>query len=97
MKWLSHLVESLTRVLNGISPDCRQASRMQSEAVHRRLSILERLGLRVHLLLCSWCRRYGHQVSVLRLLARNCEEEAPQPAEQLLTPEARERIRRGLR
>ena len=46
------------------SVNCREASRLQSEA--HRLSILERINLKIHLMLCKWCRCYGKQLRVLR-------------------------------
>lgn len=81
------------RVISQLSPNCRQASRLQSEGMDRPLTLLEALGLRIHLLLCKWCRRYGKQLKFLRNAAHHCEEhQSPQK----LSPEARERIKQRL-
>jgi hypothetical protein len=45
--------------LAALTLDCRQASRVQSEMLDHPLPLAKRLGLRLHLLICMWCRRYG--------------------------------------
>jgi len=86
---------ALARVVAALSPSCRQATRLQSEAMDRPLSWLEKLGLRVHLLLCKWCRRYGKHLQFLRSAARECDGH-PGPEPQRLSAEARERIKHKL-
>ena len=43
-----------------------RAAAEQGEAVDRKLPLRQRFGLRVHLMLCKWCRRYGKQITFLR-------------------------------
>ena len=86
-------VKALARVASLLSPSCRQASRLQSEGMDRPLTFFEKFGLRIHLFLCKWCRRYGEQLKFLRNAAHQCEDH--QPA-QNLSPEARERIKQRL-
>ena len=93
MNW----VDRLRRVLGVLSPACKESTRLQSEALDRRLSGSEKLGLRLHLLLCKWCRRYGEQLKFLRSAARECEEHPSAAGRSGLSPEARERIKRRLR
>jgi hypothetical protein len=85
MSWLAHL-----------SASCKQAARLQSEALDRRLSLSERIGLRIHLFLCAWCRRYGQQIAFLRAIGKTCAEEHDHLPTLQLSPEARERIRQKL-
>lgn len=93
MKWLRNLAGALGL----LSPTCRQATRLQSEARDRRLSFFEKLGLRLHLFLCKWCRRYGEQLEFLRSAARECEQAESRQSPQGLPPEARERIKEKLK
>ena len=86
----------LRPLVKALSPTCKQATRLQSEAMDRRLSFLENLGLRVHLLLCKWCRRYGEQLTFMRSAAHECEEHENPETPQRLSPEARERIKQKL-
>lgn len=45
---------------------CREATRLLSEGQDHRLSALVRLRLRLHLLVCTACRRYLEQVTLIR-------------------------------
>jgi hypothetical protein len=90
MKWLAN-------ILRAISPNCKQARRLQSEALDHRLPVLQRLGLRIHLFLCKWCRRYGAQLRFLRKAAREHRVERAEPVDQSLSASARERIKQRLR
>jgi hypothetical protein len=96
MNWLSKLSRGLSGVVTLISPSCKEVTRLQSQAMDRRLSLVERCGLRLHLLLCKWCRRYGIQLKFLRVAAHQCEEPKTLPSPQGLSPEARERIKQKL-
>jgi hypothetical protein len=90
MKWFTNLFKAL-------SPNCKQASRLQSEALDHKLSLIQRVGLRIHLLLCKWCRRYGGQLRFLRKAAHDHQDELIKPADQNLSASARERIKQRLR
>ena len=46
--------------------NCREASQLMSQAMDRRLGWRERVGLRLHLLLCSGCRAARRQLSFIR-------------------------------
>ena len=97
MAWLTNIVKTLIRGLADLSPGCRTATRLQSEALDHKLPFRQRLGLRIHLLLCKWCRRYGKQITFLRGAAHEHPEEMAEPAPQKLSDEARERIKRRLK
>jgi len=96
MNWLVKIVKSLVRGLADLSPGCKTATRLQSEALDRKLPLRQRFGLRVHLLLCKWCRRYGKQITFLRNAAREHPDEMAEPVPQKLSAEARERIKQRL-
>jgi hypothetical protein len=84
----------LTKTILSLSPNCKEAIRLQSEALDHPLPPLRRIGLRIHLALCVWCSRYGKQIKFLRTAAQKCEHDhAPNTA---LSAEARERIKRKL-
>lgn len=83
--------------LADLSVNCRESARLQSEALDRRLPLRHRLGLRIHLLLCKWCRRYGRQISLLHSAVHQHNEAAVESIPQKLSDSARERIRRNLR
>lgn len=78
-------------------PSCRDASRLQSEVLDKKLSCSRRFGLSLHLLVCKWCRRYGKQVRFLRDVAQEHPESLTEAVPQKLSAEARERIKQRLK
>ncbi len=79
-----------------LSPDCREASRAQSEALDHSLPLPKRVGVWLHLMICKWCRRYGRQIRFLRAAAHEHPEDLTGAVPQKLSPEARERMKRKL-
>jgi hypothetical protein len=84
----------LTKTIRALSPNCKEAIRLQSEALDHPLPRIQRIGLRMHLALCAWCSRYGKQIKFLRAAAQQCDHDHA-PA-QTLPPAARERIKQAL-
>ena len=97
MNWLTNIARTLTRGLADLSPNCKAATRLQSEGLDRKLPFRQRFGLRFHLLLCKWCRRYGKQVIFLRKAAHEHPDKMAEPVPQKLSAEARDRIKQKLR
>lgn len=97
MEFLKSVVTALKSGLRTLSPSCREASRLQSDALDQPLLVPKRFGLRVHLLLCKWCRRYGNQIRFLRHAAHEHSDELNEAAPHRLSPEARERLKTSLR
>jgi hypothetical protein len=93
LKSLSAIVKTAIRA---IMPNCREVTRLQSEALDKKLPFSKRVGLRLHLLVCSWCRRYGKQIRFLREAMHDHPEELCEASSQSLSPEARERMKRAL-
>ena len=97
MNWLVNIVKAFVRGLAHFSLGCKTASRLQSEALDRKLAFRQRFGLRIHLLLCKWCRRYGKQITLLSSAAHEHPDEMAEPISQKLSAEARDRIKQKLR
>jgi hypothetical protein len=53
---------------------CREASRLESDALERRLTLAERLRLRLHLLVCDACRNYRAELRLMRQLFRRIQK-----------------------
>lgn len=77
--------------------NCKEVTRMVSESLDRKLPLHQRMGIRIHLLMCKFCSRYRKQLLILRESMRRYsmygEESEPSLA---LPPEARKRIKRSL-
>lgn len=97
MQIIRRIVGSLITAVRNLSPTCRQASRLQSEQLDHPLPTSQRVGLRIHLLLCRWCRRYGRQLGFLRNAVRVQDENSHLPENATLSSDARERMKRAVR
>jgi hypothetical protein len=93
---MAKFFDKLMQGAGELSPTCRQATRLQSQALERPLSLRERVGLKIHLVLCRWCKRYGIQIRFLRSAAQKQSEHPETLPEQSLSPEARGRIKQHL-
>jgi hypothetical protein len=50
---------------------CKQASRLLSDRQDRELDRVERLALRIHLLICNACTNFDKQLGFLRRASRS--------------------------
>jgi len=49
---------------------CKEVSRLVSQGLDRRLSLRERIGLRIHLAMCHGCENFSRQMRFLRRAAQ---------------------------
>ena len=49
---------------------CREATSLASQGLARRLGVLERISLRLHLMVCDGCSRVARQVAFMRKAVR---------------------------
>jgi hypothetical protein len=97
MEFLKRAAAALKTGLHTLSPNCREASRLQSHALDQPLSLPKRFGLRMHLLICKWCRRYGKQIRFLRQALHERPDELNEAAPRSLSPEVRQRLKQAFR
>lgn len=71
---------------------CKQASRLLSQSLDRRLTWRERTALRLHLTICDVCRRFGRQLMLLREAAKRMVRLTEQNETLQLSQEAKARI-----
>ncbi|KKM20060.1 hypothetical protein LCGC14_1649340 [marine sediment metagenome] len=76
---------------------CRETTRLISDGLDRRLSFWQRLGLRLHLVMCGACAAYRRQVTALNKLVSAHFRESRPAGPHLLSGEARQRIKAALR
>jgi predicted anti-sigma-YlaC factor YlaD len=50
----------------GIKPTCKEVHRLVSEGLDRDLSVVERMRMRTHLLVCRACRTFDGQMILIR-------------------------------
>ncbi|MCF7863738.1 MAG: zf-HC2 domain-containing protein [Kiritimatiellales bacterium] len=77
---------------------CKDVSKLVSDSLDVRLSVRQRVGVRVHLAMCGMCRAYRRQMVLLRRLlpgyARWLEEDGSSVGG--LSPDAAGRIKNKL-
>jgi hypothetical protein len=82
------------------TPTCAKVTALVSASLDHSLPLYKRLVVRLHFLICVWCRRYLTQVRFLRNVVREHPEElesAESAPSATLSPEARRRIGQALR
>ena len=83
--------------LKQLSLNCREAMRLHSRSLDEPLPVMARLGLRIHLLLCRWCRRCTHQTSFLRSACCHLEHQTETTIRHPLPEEVRNQIQTQLK
>lgn len=63
----------------GLKPTCREVHRLVSEGMDRELTLVERVRMRLHLMVCGACTRFNGQMRLLRGAMRSFppDDEAP--------------------
>lgn len=50
--------------------NCKKVTQLLSESLDRNLPLYQRMGMRIHLMMCKFCSRYKEQLLFLRKTAR---------------------------
>lgn len=82
-----------------IVTSCKQAARLVSISVERKLAVREFLSMRIHLLMCKTCTRYNNQIKALRKIFLRHEEileNTPAASRERLDPKVKESIKAEL-
>lgn len=80
-------------------PTCKQTVKTMSESMERRLTLRERINVKLHLWICLWCVWYIEQLQLLRTTIRSKAEQQPNldsSSLPSLSTEARERMKQNL-
>jgi hypothetical protein len=80
--------------------NCKETAKLVSQSHDRRLSLYERLQVRMHLAMCILCRNFSKQLNFIRRLTRSMGESGPESLiaegavfDESLSPEAKSRIK----
>ena len=71
---------------------CKQASQLLSQSLDRKLMRRELIGLRLQLMLCRMCRRFGRQIIGMRKMVRRLRQQIEHDETVKLSTEAKQRI-----
>lgn len=90
----------LAQAIGRLIPSCREVTQLVSESMEESLPLTKRMGVKLHLLMCVWCRRYRQQLLLMRQMIRRylARLEAGRAEPTISLPaQARQRIERALR
>jgi len=74
------------------TPNCVEMSRLASQRLEQPLPLALRLKMRLHFLICVWCKRYFKQLEFLHRSTPCLDEHLAAFPQHGLTPEAKVRI-----
>src|SRR5438034_5177946 len=79
------------------TPTCPEVTRILSLGMDKQLSLMMRMKLRIHYLMCSFCERYMKQLNYMREVAREFPEKIGEISDATLPAEAKQRLKEALR
>ena len=79
------------------TPTCPEVVRILSLGMDKELSLMMRMKLRIHYLMCSFCERYMKQLKYIRQVSRGFPEKIGEVSDGKLPAEAKERLKEALR
>src|ERR1700757_3966305 len=79
------------------TPTCPEVVRILSLGMDKELSLMMRIKLRIHYLMCSFCERYMKQLKYMRTVAREFPEKIGDVSDAKLPTDAKDRLKQALR
>ena len=76
--------------------NCKEASQLASDAQERPLSLSEKIGVYIHLLICKPCSNYNKHLKFMRKAIISAKEKVLMKPDMGLSDSARDRIRQQL-
>ena len=79
------------------TPTCPEVTRMLSLGMDKQLSLMMRMKLRIHYLMCSFCERYMKQLKYIRQVSREFPDRIGEVSDASLPADTKERMKAVLR
>lgn len=70
LKLTSRMKLAMMHSMKDMIPSCEEVCALSSQAMDEPISLRKRAGIRVHLLMCQWCRLYRQQLHLIHTLIR---------------------------
>jgi hypothetical protein len=74
------------------TPNCAEMSRLTSRSLEQPQTVMTRLKMRLHFVICAWCRRYFEQIHFLHDAAPRLGLELGELPGRGMSAEAKQRI-----
>jgi hypothetical protein len=75
---------------------CKQATQLVSTGLDQKLSLSQRISLKLHLFICHYCRTYVRHLNFLRRATGRLEQHIEQQG-QPLSAKAREKVKQSIK
>ena len=92
--WFSKRIENF---ICRVTPPCTEMTHLLSKEMDHSLPWFIRLKMRVHFLMCCYCRRYKEGLHYLRKVFRSSASDVDSLSSERLSPEIKERLKQTLR
>jgi hypothetical protein len=79
------------------TPTCPEVVRILSLGMDKELSLMMRLKLRIHYLMCSFCERYAKQLQYMRTVAHEFPQKIGEVSDAKLPLDIKERMKDALK
>ena len=79
------------------TPSCAEMSRLTSRALEQPFTIMMRMKMRLHFVICAWCRRYFEQINFLHETAPRLGLALGELHERGMSAEMKQRITQRVR
>jgi hypothetical protein len=84
---------AMMRFMARLMPSCKETAALISENMDRRLPWRKRFSIRIHVMMCSLCRRYEKQLRLLREGTHRYANPEENEVGESLSPAAKERLK----
>ncbi len=81
------------KLIAGLTPSCQELARLSSESLERKLSLRERLLIRLHNTVCTWCQRYENQLQSIHQAVEGKGDVICDEADHTMSQECKERMK----
>lgn len=71
---------------------CKDVSQLVSRSLDNKLSLKERVGLQLHLLMCKYCKRFSQQLKKINVAINGIKQNIENDTNIKLPSEVKERI-----
>lgn len=75
---------------------CKQATELASHQLDRKLSLMQRINLRIHLLICNRCARFAQQIRLFGAAGHKLNQHLENHGDKHLSAEAQAKIKQQL-
>lgn len=87
----------LVKLIVRLTPRCPDVVRLLSLGMEQRLSLMTRIRLKIHFLMCSFCQRYAAQLKYLHEVSHEFPEKVGDVSHEKLPEEVKQRMRDALK